>query len=201
MSPAQATDPWAWLARIRRPQGRKGEVFAELLTDSPEKFADRRQLWLLQERLGTPRLPNPAAASSAPRAVELVGHWLHKGGVVLHFAGVDSISQAEELAGRIVAVPEAERVPLGENETYISDLLGCTVVDLAGPESLALGPIEDVDRASGPVPLLVVHGKTGELLIPFAEEYLRKIDLQHRRVEMVLPEGLADLNAPTGHNS
>jgi len=38
---------WVWLARIRRPQGRKGEVLAEILTDFPEKFAERRQLWLL----------------------------------------------------------------------------------------------------------------------------------------------------------
>ena len=40
---------WTWLARIRRPQGRKGEVFADILTDFPEKFADRRQLWLLTD--------------------------------------------------------------------------------------------------------------------------------------------------------
>ena len=39
----------------------------------------------------------------APREVELDSHWLHKGGIVLHFAGVDSISAAEELAGLIVA--------------------------------------------------------------------------------------------------
>ena len=39
---------WVWLARIRRPQGRKGEVFADILTDFPEKFAERRQLWLLR---------------------------------------------------------------------------------------------------------------------------------------------------------
>ena len=38
---------WVWLARIRRPQGRKGEVFADILTDFPEKFSERRRLWLL----------------------------------------------------------------------------------------------------------------------------------------------------------
>ena len=43
----EAADAWVWLARIRRPQGRKGEVFAEILTDFPEKFAERKQLWLL----------------------------------------------------------------------------------------------------------------------------------------------------------
>ena len=42
-----APEGWVWLARIRRTQGRKGEVFAEILTDFPEKFAERRRLWLL----------------------------------------------------------------------------------------------------------------------------------------------------------
>ena len=43
-------EEWVWLARIKRTQGRKGEVFAEILTDFPEKFAERRRLWLLRER-------------------------------------------------------------------------------------------------------------------------------------------------------
>jgi 16S rRNA processing protein RimM len=52
-----------------------------------------------------------------------------------------------------------------------------------------------VDRTAGPVALLVVHGAGGEILVPFAKSYLRKIDLKAKRVEMALPEGLVDLNA------
>jgi 16S rRNA processing protein RimM len=181
---------WAWLARIRRPQGRKGEVFAELLTDFPERFAERRRLWLVAESA------RGAAPGSAARPVELTAHWLHKGGVVLKFAAVDSISNAEALAGLVVAIPRADRAPLGEGEAYISDLVGCTLVDVAGAEPATVGVIEDVDRASGPVALLVVKGAAGEILIPFAKSYLRRIDIAGRRVEMALPEGLVDLNAP-----
>jgi 16S rRNA processing protein RimM len=181
---AEQKQPWVWLARIRHTQGRKGEVFADILTDFPEKFADRRRLWLLAE-----------AAPSAPREVELIHHWLHKGGIVLHFSGVDSISAAETFSGLIVAIPLAERAPLGEDEVYVADLIGCTLFDVAGKESIRVGEIEDVDRAAGPVALLVVRGSTGEVLIPFAKSYLRKLDLEAKRVEMALPEGLADLNA------
>lgn len=176
---------WAWLARIRRSQGRKGEVFADILTDFPEKFAERRRLWLLRE----------GSSPAAPREAELIAHWLHKGGIVLHFAGVDSISAAEELAGLIVAIPREERAPLGEGEVYIGDLIGCTLVDVAGPEPVSVGMIEDVDTTAGPAPLLVIQGKSGEVLIPFAKIYLRKLDLEARQVEMALPQGLVDLNA------
>ena len=177
-------DQWAWLARIRRPQGRKGEVFADLLTDFPNKFAERRQLWLLAQ--GTP----------APREVELAHHWLHKGGVVLHFSGVDSISAAESLAGLIVAIPLAERAALDDDEVYIADLIGCSLMDVAGVGPVIVGEIEDVDQTAGPVALLVVRGAAGEVLIPFAKSYLRSIDLAGKRVEMALPQGLADLNVP-----
>ncbi len=181
---------WTWLARIRRPQGRKGEVFADILTDFPEKFAERRQLWLLRENA-------KAGSSAAPREVALANHWLHKGGVVLQFGGIDSITDAETMAGLIVAIPRTERAALTGGEVYIGDLIGCALVDVAGAQPNLIGEIEDVDRTAGPVALLVVRapGSTDEVLVPFAKSYMRKIDLEARRVEMALPEGLIDLNA------
>jgi len=191
---------WVWLARIKRTQGRKGEVFAEVLTDFPEKFTERRKLWLLREASSAPKKPAPGdelSAHSPPREMGLIQHWLHKGGVVLHFAGVDSISAAEELAGLIVAIPMEERAPLSADELYIGDLIGCALVDVAGADPVTVGEIEDVDRSAGPVAILVVHGKsTDEILIPFAKDYLRRVDVEAKRVEMALPEGLVDLNAP-----
>jgi 16S rRNA processing protein RimM len=190
---APQANEWVWLARIRRPQGRKGEVFADILTDFPEKFAERRRLWLVAD----PDSPR-SKANSAPVEVELVAHWLHKGGIVLHFSGVDSISAAELLAGKIVAIPMSERATLAEDEVYTGDLIGCALVDVAGAAPVTVGRIEDVDRSAGSVALLVVvpEGAKDEILVPFAKGYLRRIDLAGKRVEMTLPEGLADLNAP-----
>jgi 16S rRNA processing protein RimM len=203
MTAVDAQQQWAWLARIRRPQGRKGEVFADILTDFPEKFADRRQLWLLADQ-DSPR----AKANPAPREVELQAHWLHKGGIVLHFAQCDSISEAETLKGLIVAIPLADRVRLADDEVYIADLIGCALFDVAktdttgtgvdGSAPIHIGQIEDADRTAGPVALLVVRNPQSgeEILIPFAKSYLRAIDLDGKRVEMALPEGLVDLNRP-----
>jgi len=180
---------WVWLARIRRPQGRKGEVLADLLTDFPEKFSERKRVWLL-------------AGSGAPREAELRAHWLPKksgsaGEVVLHFVGVDSINDAEKLRGLVVAISREERATLSEDEYYAGDLMGCVLVDVAVAPEREVGVIEDVDREAGPVALLVVKGRSGEeLLVPFAKAYLRRIDVDAKRVEMALPEGLVDLNLP-----
>ena len=203
---------WAWLALIRRPQGRKGEVFADILTDFPEKFTERRRLWLVAANPSVPGASQArAGAGSAsrlalPAEVELIAHWPHKGGIVLHFSGIDSISAAETLAGLAVAIPRAERAPLAEGEAYVSDLIGCTLVDVTGidvagadatgTEPVVVGQIEDVDSTAGPVALLIVRSQRDEVLIPFAKSYLRRIDLKARRVEMALPAGLTDINRP-----
>ena len=181
---------WVWLARIRKVQGRKGEVLAEILTDFPEKFSERKQVWLLEAA---------GQAGESAREAELRSHWLNKsqaGGVVLHFAGVDSITEAEALRGLVVAIPRAERVPLGEDEVYVGDLIGCQLVDVSADPARTVGLIEDVDREAGPVALLVVAG-TGseEILVPFAKAYLRRIDLEGKRVEMALPEGLVEVQS------
>lgn len=200
----EALENWVWLARIRRPQGRKGEVLAEILTDFPEKFAERKQLWLIKPKgaqdLGAPGLSRVETRETSSvlqeaRPIKLSNHWLHKGAIVLHFAGVDSISAAEDLKGMIVAIPRAERSQLAEDEAYIGDLIGCILVNVAGAEPTEVGEIEDIDRTAGPAPLLVVRGKSGEVLIPFAKSYLHKVDIVAKRVEMALPEGLVELNA------
>lgn len=186
---------WVWLARIRKYQGRKGEVLAEILTDFPEKFAERKRIWLLSG----PGLQREGAAVTA-REAELVSHWLHKGGttrdVVLHFAGVNSINEAEALRGMVVAIPREERVPLAEDEVYVGDLIGCELIDVSAQPGRKVGVIEDVDRDAGPVALLVVGGEASdEILVPFAKAYLRRVDLEGKRVEMALPEGLIEVQA------
>ena len=177
-----ADEPWVILARLVRPQGRVGEVLANILTDFPDRFAERKRLFLVSSE--TSREP--------VREVMLERHWLHKGRVVLKFAGVDSISDAEALRGLLVAIPASERAELTDGSVYIGDLMGCEVIDLNAAKSV--GVVADVDRDAG---LLQVKTPGGEeALLPFANEYLVTIDTAGKRIEMRLPEGLLDINAP-----
>ena len=178
------------LAHLVRPQGRYGEILADILTDFPERFADRKRLFLVPSESS----PCSAPQQRPPREVSLEHHWLHKGRIVLKFSGVDSISDAEALRGLDVAIPASERVPLTDGAVYISDLIGCKVIDLANVPATSIGSVVDVDRAAS---LLVVQSDNrAELLIPFAKSYLAKIDLEAKRIEMRLPAGLLDINAP-----
>ena len=182
--------PWVLLGRLVRPQGRRGELIAEVLTDFPERFHQRRRVYLIPpERVGT-----------RPREVELENFWFLRSRIVLKFRGIDSINEAEAIRGYAVAIPAEDRAPLEPGSVYAGDLLGCHVIDL-NHGSLDVGEIVDLDRGSSSTELLVVHrlgmrGPDREVLIPLVREYLVHMDPEHRRVEMRLPDGLLEINAP-----
>jgi len=176
------------IARVAKTQGRHGEVAATLLTDFPELFETRRKLFALGE---SGKGDQGGAAQPNRRKLELDEHWFHKGMVVLKFAGVDSISDAETLVGSEIQIPRSERAALGNDEFYVSDLIGCTVSD----SSREIGRIKDVQFGSGEAPLLVIEGEK-EYLVPFAAAYIEKIALEQKRLEMKLPEGMLELDAP-----
>jgi 16S rRNA processing protein RimM len=174
---------WVLLARIVRPQGRRGEVLADIFTDFPQHFAERKRLFL--------RPP-----TGAMRETSVESHWLHKGRVVLKFAQVDSIADADHLRGFEVVIPREERMPLEGDAVYVSDLLGVRVVDVSGGGAQDAGEITDVEpEGAGPAMLVIRTPAGDELLIPFVRAYLRNIDLEAKRMEMELPLGLLAVQA------
>lgn len=167
------------------PQGRRGEVLAELHTDFPERFEDRRQLWCL-------------APDGSRRELQLEEHWFHKGGVVLKFAGVDSIGDAQALAGCEVQVPEEQRSQLEPGSAYVNEIVGSDVWINQGQRFL--GRVAEVQFGAGEAPLLLVKlpvcAVQNEVLVPFAAEYVKKFDAAAKRIDMELPEGLLEIDAP-----
>ena len=162
------------------PQGRRGEVAAELHTSFPERFAERHEL-------------SGLAKDGSRCELQLEEHWFHKGHVVLKFAGVESISDAERLAGMELQIPAEQRAELEAGEAYVSDLVGCEVVNRGS----VIGTVADVQFGAGEAPLLVVRTKTGEqeFLVPYAEAFLKNADLPARRIEFELPEGLLEVQS------
>jgi 16S rRNA processing protein RimM len=167
------------LARVVKTQGRRGEVAVEVHSDVPGRLHPGMRMFALAE-------------DGIRRELKIEDAWPHKDFVVLKFAGVDSISDAEPLVGCELQVPLSERAQLEPGATYISDLIGCTLFD-RGRE---VGTITDVRFGAGEAPLLVVGSGKSELEIPYAQEFLTSIDLERKRIETNLPEGLLDVNAP-----
>jgi len=168
-----------------RPHGIRGEVAAEILTDFPDRLT----------RLKSAQLWN---GRTEPRRALVRSCWLShsRGGqAIFLFEGSDSISDAEKLVGLEVQIPLSERVSLPAGSFYVSDLVGCEVYERDGGK--LIGRVRDLqfpgEELKG-TPLLEVDSASGELLIPLAQEICVQINTRARRIEVVLSEGLHDLN-------
>ncbi len=150
-------------------------------SDVPDRFQQGMRLWALPKEGDGPR-----------RELKIEELWPHRGYLVLKFEGVDSISEAETLIGSELQVPARERSRLEPGWAYVSDLVGCVVLD----GDREIGSVADVQFGAGEAPLLIVKAGSKQYEIPYAEAYLKSTDLEHKEICMSLPEGMLELNAP-----
>lgn len=110
---------------------------------------------------------------------------------MLKFSGVDTISDAEALVGSELQISASERVEVEAGTAFVSDLIGCAVWD----GTREIGRVQDVQFGAGEAPLLIVKG-SAEFEVPYAEAYLKSVDVNRKEIHMSLPEGMLEINAP-----
>jgi 16S rRNA processing protein RimM len=187
---AQPTDEWYTLAAIVRPQGRRGEVLADLLTDFPDQFTGEAEL-CLQRPDGT-RSP-----------VRVEAHWMptgrNAGRIVLKLAGIESITEAERVAGCRVQLHQSERAGLEQHTYYVTDLVGCTLEEGGAEVGLVIDlhfPLNSEGRRlHDAASLFVVQRANGdEVMVPFVNAFVEEIDVVAKIIRMKLPTGLLEMN-------
>lgn len=170
-------DELASVGQIVRPQGNRGEVVVASLTDFPQdRFRAGATLWV--RRAG--RVEPVVVRSGRP----------HDARWVIGLEGVGTIDEAETLRGLELRIPAEELRTLEAGTHYVHDLAGCRVETVEGRGA---GVVRDVRLDAG-IPLLVVEGPAGEVLIPFIEAFCRSVDVAAKRIVVALPEGLLELN-------
>ncbi len=163
------------IARIVKARGVKGEVAAEVLTDFPDRFCRVSRLRLL----------------STDRVVwtELERFRFQGKRIILKFQGFDSPEEARRLAGSEVQIPEDEAVDLPAGVYFHFQLIGCRVVDQEKP----LGRVVEVLETGGGANLVVRTGEGTDFMIPLAERFIDRVDLEAELLRVTLPEGLLEL--------
>jgi 16S rRNA processing protein RimM len=171
-------DAMAVVGRVARAHGIRGQVIVNLDTDFPgERF--RPGATMYTERAG------------AVTAVTLTTVRFQNGRPVIGLQGVETMNDAEQLAGLQLRVPVEELAPLPDDTYYHHDLVGCLVVTENGQH---VGTVESVEGTLGGSRLVVKAG-TREILIPLAKDICRTIDVAGKRIVIDPPGGLLDLNA------
>ena len=198
---ARSTSVWFPIARLLRPQGRRGELLADPLSDLPDLFTASREVVLAPASATSP-------APNSPR-LQIEEHWFptgkNAGRIVLKLSGRDSISAAEALAGQQLLIPSDQLPALPSGTFFVGDLVGCTIYNTTIPANATtpIGTVTDVEFATAPdgrtrledaAPLLAVEQTPGSesILIPLVLAWIDSIDIANRRITMRLPEGLTD---------
>ncbi len=159
---------------IRKPHGVRGEASVEPWTNSPDRF----------EELTSVTLVSPDEASTREARIERVR--VHGDRALVKFAGIDAPEDVDPLRNWTIEIPESEARELEENEYFLHDLVGLTLIDAEGREQ---GRVIEVYEGGGGILLQVQRGDR-KFDVPFASEICTKIDLQSKTMTVNLPEGI-----------
>ncbi len=180
---AVAWDALAVVGRVARAHGNRGQVIINPETDFPQqRFRDGNVLY--------------ANLDGEARSFRIVAARFHAGRPLLLLEGVDTMTQAETLAGVELRVPETELAPLPPDTYYHHQFIGCTVRTTAG---VPVGTVTSVEGAAGTHRLLVRPGGAAtaaeaEIEVPLVESICVRVDPGQRLIVVDPPAGLLELN-------
>lgn len=158
---------------ITTTHGVRGEVKVYPTTDEPERFLELDYVLLDTGR--------------ELRKLEIKNVKFFKNLIILKFKGVDNINDIEKYKGRDLWIPRKEGQELEEDEYYIADLLGMSVVLEDGQE---FGTLKDVMETGANDVYIIDSAEHGEVLLPAIKECILDVDLEKNVMTIHLMKGL-----------
>ncbi len=152
------------VGRIVASHGLKGQVKVELHTDFPQRLAKGRRLRLKEDW------------------VTVEASQFQKDRLLIKLSGVNSIDEAQALQWEYLYSPADDKPDLEDDEFFVEDLIGLKVVTLSGDE---LGTVTEV-AAYPAQDILIID----ELMIPFADQFVKSIDFDKELIIVELLEGM-----------
>lgn len=117
----------------------------------------------------------------------------HKNGLIVKLQSVIDRNRSEELLKSQVYIQEACLKATPGERIFLHEILGFDVLD----QDKSIGKIVGFS-SNGPQDLLNVKTENGEVLVPFVEAFLVRLDFENQKVHMELPPGLIEVENPSG---
>ncbi len=119
------------------------------------------------------------------RDVTIAGVRRHKGRPLIRLAGIDDANAGIALTGAQLSIARSD-APLGADEYFADDLIGCRLVDAAGN---ARGVVADV--AHYPHQDVLVVGPQ-RAMVPLVRAFIVAVDVARKEIRVDVPAGLLD---------
>ncbi len=158
---------------ITQTHGVHGEVKVLPTTDDAKRFKKLKQVILDDGR--------------EQQTLEIESARFFKQFVLLKFRGYDTPEEMEKYKGATLWVERKDAVPLQEDEYFIADLVGLSVVTDTGEE---LGTLTDVIPTGANDVYAVSSQQYGEVLVPAIRDCILHVDLETGQMMIHLLDGL-----------
>lgn len=163
------------VANLNKTFGIKGEFRAYCLTDFPKDRFIVGSTFILGTPEGEPIME-----------VTLKSYRMEAPFVILRFAEILSINEAEKYLGNKVYIPK-EKAALPADTYHIHDLIDCRVTLESGEE---IGVCIDVLSYSSTKTLIVSREGKENAQIPFAKQFIKDVDIDAKTIVITPIEGL-----------
>lgn len=161
-------------AKIVATHGVRGEVRCQYFCDSAEFLCEFDELYLDKK---------------GEKPVLITRAYPHKNVVIMKIDGIDTVEDAQKLIGKTLYM-NRDDVELDEDVYFIQDIIGLTVKDIDSGE--VYGKISDVYQ-NGATDVYSIKKENGtELMFPYIDEVVKKIDIEAGEMLIKPLEGLFD---------
>jgi len=169
-------DDFYYLGKILKKQGGKGHLIALLEVDEPENYQRLESVYVDLDHEWIPFFIE---------SVDILGHKK----ILLKLTDVNSADYAEAFTGRELFLPLSTLPPLNGNRFYYHEIKGFHVIDANYGEVGILEDVLELPHHS----LFQIRYLNKEILIPVADEIIRKVDRINKILYIQAPEGLIEV--------
>ncbi len=177
-------DQFIFIGKITKTIGIKGAVKVILLTDFPERFLRLKEIQLYDEKLNKFVINELTNESN----FSIFDVQLFNSFVRLSIKGFDNIDKVNPLLNKLICIDEKKRVKLPKGLYYYYEMIGCEVFE----SDKLLGTVTKIDNFGSSDILFIKNNKGNEIMLPLIKEFVTKIDVKNKRIEVKLIEGFTE---------
>ena len=105
------------------------------------------------------------------------------------FSGYDSDDKVKEFVGCSIYLTQADSEAI-----HPDDYLSMNGYEVLSDEAVSVGTITEIIENPGQLLLSIRSGSGKEILLPLHEDLIKEIDADKRRIIMIIPDGIGDIN-------
>lgn len=173
-----------FIGKITKAIGVRGHLKVIPLTDFPERFNKLKEIFLFDEM-------NNKLVLNAKKQInvfKIKDTSIGNNFIKLKLDGYDDINEVSIFYNKLICIDEKKRVKLPKGLYYYYEMIGCDVYE----GKLHLGKVIKIDNFGSSDILFISTNKDKEIMIPLLKEFVTKIDIIKKRMDVKLIEGLID---------